>query len=287
MQLRQLIRPDIAASAIAHLSALALVFLFSEVHPFGTVTAEPIAVDIVTADEIAKKPEPDPAPPLPSPDMAADVAASTQPVEPAAQPAVPAAAPPPAANPPPPRQAARPSASSKEAAIQPPIQPQPQTQPQPATASSQTPGYTPPEPDLTVKYHVVLGLPPDLPPLETTGDKPGDGIDATASRSADIASNLIAAFRRHLKTCLKLPDAVAPSDNVMVKLRVVMTPQARLAAAPILIEGTASMKGLELKKSAVSALAACQPYAMLPADRYREWKVLDLSFTPQDFMNAS
>lgn len=283
MQVRQLIRPDIAASAIAHLSALALVFLFSEVHPFGTVTAEPIAVDIVTADEIAKKPEPDPAPPLPSPDMAADVAASTQPVEPAAQPAVPAAAPPPAANPPPPRQAARPSASSKEAAIQPPIQPQPQTQPQPATAPSQTPGYTPPEPDLTVKYHVVLGLPPDLPPPETTGD----GIDATASRSADIASNLIAAFRRHLKTCLKLPDAVAPSDNVMVKLRVVMTPQARLAAAPILIEGTASMKGLELKKSAVSALAACQPYAMLPADRYREWKVLDLSFTPQDFMNAS
>jgi hypothetical protein len=37
----------------------------------------------------------------------------------------------------------------------------------------------------------------------------------------------------------------------------------------------------------MKALQACQPYAMLPADRYREWKVLDLNFTPQDFVNAS
>jgi hypothetical protein len=50
-----------------------------------------------------------------------------------------------------------------------------------------------------------------------------------------------------------------------------------------LIEGTASMKGVQLMQGAVAALTACQPYAMLPADRYGEWKVLDLSFTPHDF----
>jgi hypothetical protein len=38
-----------------------------------------------------------------------------------------------------------------------------------------------------------------------------------------------------------------------------------------------------LMQGAISALQACQPYAMLPADEYGEWKVLDLSFTPQDF----
>ena len=36
-------------------------------------------------------------------------------------------------------------------------------------------------------------------------------------------------------------------------------------------------------QGAITALQACQPYAMLPADHYGEWKVLDLSFTPQDF----
>jgi hypothetical protein len=144
----------------------------------------------------------------------------------------------------------------------------------------------PASPDVTVKYHVLLGLPPPLPalpPPSSSGDKPGDGIDATASEKADIASNAIAEFRRHLKTCAKLPASVARSDNVRVKLRVMMQPDGKLAAEPILIEGTASMKGLELKQSAVSALMACQPYAMLPADRYREWRVLDLSFTPDDF----
>jgi len=40
MELRRFIRTDITASAIAHLSVLALVFLFTEVHPFGVVTAE-------------------------------------------------------------------------------------------------------------------------------------------------------------------------------------------------------------------------------------------------------
>ena len=68
MELRQFIRTDITASAIAHLSVLALIFLFTEVHPFGAVTAEPIAVDIVTPDEVpAKEPakEPDPVPPPP------------------------------------------------------------------------------------------------------------------------------------------------------------------------------------------------------------------------------
>jgi hypothetical protein len=43
------------------------------------------------------------------------------------------------------------------------------------------------------------------------------------------------------------------------------------------------MKALLLMQEAISALQACQPYAMLPVDRYGEWKVLDLTFTPQDF----
>ena len=37
-----------------------------------------------------------------------------------------------------------------------------------------------------------------------------------------------------------------------------------------------------LMQGAIAALEACQPYTMLPADRYGEWKVLDLSFTPKD-----
>jgi hypothetical protein len=76
---------------------------------------------------------------------------------------------------------------------------------------------------------------------------------------------------------------VTASDNVKVTLRVFMTPDGKLATDPILIEASASMKGPLLMQGAISALQACQPYAMLPVDRYGEWKVIDLSFTPQDF----
>ena len=62
-----------------------------------------------------------------------------------------------------------------------------------------------------------------------------------------------------------------------------MTPDGRLAREPVLTEASASLKGPALMQSAISALQSCAPYTMLPTDRYGEWKVLDLSFTPQDF----
>jgi hypothetical protein len=144
-----------------------------------------------------------------------------------------------------------------------------------------TPAYTPPEPDISIKYHVMLGLPPDLPVEPAKGGK--DDYDAQASKKADIDSGPVAEFRRRLKTCSKLPPSIAPSDSVMIKLRVFMTPDGKLSAEPVVLEGSGNLKGLDLRQSAVDALQACQPYTMLPADRYGEWNVLDLTFTPQDF----
>jgi len=280
MDLRRIIHTDITASAVAHLSLLALLLLFSEVHPFGEVTAETVAVDIVTPQEIAEKAtaenKPEPAPtPTPAPQLdfsLPDKAAAASAPAPAAQPSAPVQ---------PEKQAAL-SASR-------PAPPAP-TPPQAPSASS-APAYTPPEPDLSIKYHVLLGLPqdlsPTLPPASRSGaragDKAGDDFDAPANESADIASSLVTEFRRHLRTCSKLPADLKASDDVKVKLRVLMTQDGRLAADPILIEASASMKGPLLMQGAIRALQACQPYGMLPADRYGEWKVLDLGFTPKDF----
>jgi hypothetical protein len=260
----RILRAGITASAVAHLSALLLVLFFTEVHPYGSVTAEPITVDIVSAAEAPpdpKKEEPLPEPEAKPPDTA-DLPSKSEASPPTAAPQPPAALPQ--------QQAAAPVSSPA---------------PQPASARPQppapTPAYTPPEPDLSIKYHVMLGLPPDLPVEPAKGKS--DGFDAQASKKADIDSGLVADFRRHLKTCSKLPPSIAASDNVMIKLRVRMTPEAKLAADPVLIEASASAKGPVLMKSAIAALEACQPYAMLPVQRYGEWKVLDLTFTPQDF----
>jgi hypothetical protein len=309
---RQIIGSGIAASAIAHLSVLMLIIFFAEVHPFGSVTAEPIAVDIVSPKDVAetlKLPEPLTEPEIPPKPEIHIPLISDLPTEAksasAAKSAASASAPPPAAA----SQAAaasQPAAASqaaarpqKQAALQPsnpaqqqaaatpqqqqqPSQPQPpppQTEPpQPQSASpAPLPPAIPQAPDVTVKYGVSLGLP--------TASSSGD-FDAPASKSADVASNLVAEFRRHLKTCSKLPASIAPSDDVRIKMRISMTPDGKLIGEPILIEASASMKGPLLMRSAMSALEACQPYAMLPSDRYGEWKSLDLTFTPRDFIGG-
>jgi hypothetical protein len=128
----------------------------------------------------------------------------------------------------------------------------------------------------------MLGLPPELPQDLPKG-KSGDDFDAPASKTADIDASLVTEFRRHLKKCSKLPGSIAPSDKLRVTLRVRMTREGKLAAEPILIEATASAKGPVLMQSAIAALQACQPYAMLPADKYDEWQEIDLSLTPLDF----
>jgi hypothetical protein len=236
-----------------------MVLISAEVHPFGPVPSEPITVDIVTPEEVpAPKPvELPPEPKLPASDsfdLSSKAAAAG-----AASPAAPEAA---AAQPQ--KQPAPPTARPlrQQAAAQAPPAPSP------------APAFTPPEPDLTIKYNVLLGLPPDTGP---------GGFDGPSSPKADAASSLIAAFRRHLRTCSKLPKSVASSEPIRIMLRVFMTLDGKLASEPVLVEASASAKGPALMQSAIGALEACQPYTMLPADRYGEWKVLDLSFTPQDF----
>ena len=321
MEPRRFIRSGIAASAIGHLSVLTTILVLAEVHPFGSVTAEPITVDIVSPEDAPPAPKTEAPPPEPTtkPSDVFDLSQKSAPSSSAPAPAAPQQAAAPQQNEARPQAAAKQQAAAEQQAPaapqqqapaaaqqqapaapqpqaelstpatdaqptspQPQFQPQPQPQPPPASTS---PGFAPPEPDLSVKYHVMLGLPPDL---STNSQGKGDyNFDSPAAKTADVASGIVAEFRQRVRSCAKLPASVAPSDKIRIKLRVLMTPEGRLAAEPILIEASASAKGPALMQGAISALQACQPYAMLPADRYGEWKVIDLSFTPEDFGGAS
>jgi outer membrane biosynthesis protein TonB len=249
-----------AASVVGHLALLVAILLYAGVRPFETESARAITVDLVTPDEI-KPPEQPPTPPEPDvkpPDLKPSVEAPHQPE--------------PQAAPPSPQHAARPKPEPEQHADAPQAAPQQQSQPQQQPPPA--PAFKPPEPDLTVKYGVTLGLP----------DAAGKSdFDAIAADGAKLTPDDIAAFRRHLKTCSTMPDTVAASDDVWIKLRTVFSPDGHLVVQPALIEGKASPKAIALAHGAIAALQACQPYTMLPADKYSEWKVLDLEFSPKDF----
>jgi hypothetical protein len=295
MEPRKIIRTDIAASAIAHLTLVALIIVISEVHPFHSAPPETVAVDIVTpeqvkqeeakaeekAEEKAKeKPEPPAELKLPKLDFNDKPDAALKPA-----PAKEKAAPQSLRQ----KQAAQETAQkqpqpSQVTPQQPPPQPQAAQPPSPATPQPQPapPAYLAPEPDITVRYGVMLGLPPELPPAQKDAPK-DDGGDAKDSIGAKLPPEVVAELRQHLRSCSKLPAGVAPADAVRIRLRAVLATDGTLARPPILIEAPPSAKGVAIVESAMSALQACQPYKMLPVDKYEEWKVMDLSFTPGDF----
>src|SRR5262245_45705611 len=257
------------ASVIVHLSLLALLVLLSEVQPLGSAT-EPVAVNIVTPDEVEAekkselKPEQKPDEPqftLPDPLSVAQPPAATAAAAPQPARALQPAAKPQAAQPE--RRAAAVAATAPGAAAP------PATVMPPAQLGSAAPGYQPAAPDLSVKYNVMLGLPAELPPPTHPG-KSDEGFEEKTS-NVDISSTVIAEFRRSLKACSKLPASVQPSDHIMVKLRVLLTQDGRLAADPMVGGGSANPKAIELLQSAIAGLKQCQPYKMLPADRYGEW----------------
>jgi hypothetical protein len=249
-----------AVSIVTHLTVLTVGLGYAGVRPFETAPVEAIAVDLVSPDEV-KQATPE-APPKPTPLEIPDLSNREEP----------AAASKPAA-PPPPRQAAAmpattsaaaPKAEAKQAALQPAA----------ASSPASQPSGRAPEPDLSVKYQVNLGLP---------ARPGGDDFDTMAFTAAKVSTDDAAKFREHLKTCSVLPASIAPTDKVTIRLRASFLTDGTLASAPLLIEASASAKGPLLMQAAIEALAACQPYAVLPADKYNEWKVLDLSFTPRDF----
>ena len=260
-ELRLLNPSGIAVSIVTHLMVLTVGLGYAGVRPFETAPVEAIAVDLVSPAEVK---EAAPAPPLePTPSLEIpDLSTKEQP----------AAASKPADLPPAPQAAAMPATASatfpnadvKQAAPQPAAS---------ASSSASQPSWRPPEPDLSVKYQVNLGLPA----------RPGSDFDTVAFTAAKVSIDDVAKFREQLKTCSALPASIAPTDKVSIRLRASFLPDGTLASAPLLIEASASAKGPLLMQAAIAALAACQPYAVLPADKYNEWKVLDLSFTPRDF----
>jgi hypothetical protein len=263
-----------------------LALLFTGANPFDSEATEAIAVDIISPSEAPPAPEisassanESPEPPQPK----FDVAALNMPA-------------PPMPSPPRPQPEAKPAEVTKQA--------QQETRRSDATASSpvkgQEFGKAPPPPS--------QGPPPQMKgaatdggmggnqgtekqanvanmfsmPLALPDGRLGGAFDAPASETAKIERGSADAFRDRIKSCAMLPAGVSPSDRVSLVIRIALKPDGTLAGQPTLIEASASPKGPALLQSLFAGLAKCQPFNMLPADKYQEWRSLDIRFTPQD-----
>jgi len=112
---------------------------------------------------------------------------------------------------------------------------------------------------------------------------PTDTIVSLAAPPSESKSNLtseeIGDLKAQVGKCWSAPDRVPHTPGFEAVIRIALKPDGTLGAAPQLVSAPASVSGPPLVASAKQALQQCQPYARLPADKYQDWRVLDLTFT--------
>ena len=246
-------RTGIFISAVTHIALVAFVLLGTP-KLFESVPLQTIEVDLVRAQELEPEPpkEPEKKPPEKTADWNPLPEASTAQEKPAT------------------KEVTAPPRSTKQSVVtQQARAPQP-----PADSPAQTPQQPPPQ-------QPSIFDPANIPTVMNIPNAPS-GFDSEATVTANLSADERTAFKAHLKKCWKLPDGLSAAQTTRVTLRIFLKRDGGLAAEPMLIEASASREGPLLMQAAIRSVKECQPFAFLPPDKYREWKTLDVSFSPKE-----
>jgi hypothetical protein len=274
-------RSGIAVSAAFHAALVSLVML-STPKQFGTM-APSIEVDLVRAEDVPKE-EPKPPqkaepekpnlwdfPPEKPLIQLPDFSSTKQPEQPQSGRAKNKQAA--AASQPPPSGGEQAATKPEAVASTPP--------PSESTVAAETAGASQPQPPPgSAQNPPSVFDPASIPMLLDIPNAQDKGFDFEATVQANLSGDERAVFKSHLRKCWKVPDGLAQATRVV--LRVYLRRDGALASEPVLIEASASRDGPVVLRAAKQALKDCQPFAFLPANKYGEWRVLDLSFTPRE-----
>ena len=99
----------------------------------------------------------------------------------------------------------------------------------------------------------------------------GGGFAAPPVDTNVLGYDWTAPFRERVGMCSKL-DGVEPGDKVSIKIRISFNRDGTLMSPPHLLVPAPSAKQKALMESAVDALQRCQPFTMLPPEKYKQWK---------------
>jgi hypothetical protein len=118
----------------------------------------------------------------------------------------------------------------------------------------------------------MLQLPVDLPDA-------GEGGGAPSEQGAKLARHMIEEFKEHLQSCFSVPPEAANDHRVKVLIRVALRRDGRIQGDPSLVQAVATPAGPAVVKNAIAALKQCQPYAFLPTEEYRQWRLIEVAFS--------
>lgn len=102
-----------------------------------------------------------------------------------------------------------------------------------------------------------------------------------AGRDSRITANEIDAFRAQVSRCWTPPVGGLGGDAIIVKLRIALNEDGTLGSPPSLANDFPSPFFRPAADSAVRAIMQCQPYRMLPPEKYSQWRDMLLTFDPR------
>jgi hypothetical protein len=166
---------------------------------------------------------------------------------------------------------------------------QPQSQP-PQPQLAQQASTSAPKPDVPSLPQGPTGagsVPADMKrladalslPVEETGES-----GAARERIAKFTEG-VKEFKEQVRRCFKLPTGLAAGQQLQMVIRIALAPSGVLARDPEMVAAKMSPLGPALRDSAINAVRQCAPYK-LPADKYQDWKVLDIDFSPDQMMGS-
>lgn len=111
-------------------------------------------------------------------------------------------------------------------------------------------------------------------------------LGSASGTAAQLSQSEIDALRARLRQCWNPPVGAADVQKHYVVFRVLFRRDGTLQTNPVLVEAPPSQIGPVLAESAKRALLQCQPFTMLKAEHYDQWKDMQITFDPREMFGG-
>jgi len=124
--------------------------------------------------------------------------------------------------------------------------------------------------------------------LAATGDALRDTVSLGASNgtAAQLSQSELDALRARLAQLWNPPAGASNPEELVVQVRIKLSPDGRLAAPPIVLTSGTSPLFQAARDSAVRAVFRGQPFDMLKPEHYEQWKDVEITFDPRDLVRG-
>jgi outer membrane biosynthesis protein TonB len=106
-------------------------------------------------------------------------------------------------------------------------------------------------------------------------------LGSSRGTAATLSQSEMAAMRARLRQLWNVPPGDEHPEELMVTVRIWMSPDRRLSAPPQVVSSGNSPRSKAAADAAVRALLQGQPFMMLRDETYDQWKFMDIDFGPE------